>query len=84
VAGKLNLIERETALSAPKAKVASTSKSAAVVLGVVRGVEGSARVLLKTLEAVPLRGVSLYIYLYWGDFLNLRSRSAEQGEYRWC
>lgn len=68
MAGKLNLVERETALSAPEAKVASTSKSAAVVLGVVGGVEGSARVGLETLEAVPLRSVSLCDYLYSGDF----------------
>lgn len=68
VAGKLNLVECETTLSTPKAKVAGTSESAAVVFGVVGGVEGSAGILLETLEAVPLRSVSLCDCLYPGDF----------------
>jgi len=84
MAGKLDLVEGKTTLGTPKTKVASASESAAVVLRVVGGVEGSAGVLLETLEAVPLGGVSLCDYLYRGDFLYLRSRSAEQGEYRWC
>ena len=67
MAGKLNLVECETTLSTPKAKVSSASESAAVVLRVVGGVERSAGVLLETLEAVPLRSVSLCDYLYWGD-----------------
>ena len=59
MAGKLDLVECETTLASPKAKIAGASESAAVVLGVVRGVEGSARVGLETLEAVPLGNVSL-------------------------
>jgi hypothetical protein len=54
VASKLNLVEGQAALGAPKTKVTSASESAAVVLGVVGSVEGSAGVLLKTLKAVPL------------------------------
>ena len=59
MAGKLDLVEGQAALRTPKTKVASASEGAAVVLGVVGGVEGSAGVLLKTLETVPLGGVSL-------------------------
>jgi len=59
MAGKLDLVEGQAALGTPEAKVASAGESAAVVLGVVGGVEGSAGVLLKTLETVPLGGVSL-------------------------
>jgi hypothetical protein len=54
VAGKLDLVEGQAALAAPGAKVAGAGESAAVVLGVVGGVEGSAGVGLETLEAVPL------------------------------
>lgn len=60
VAGKLDLVEGQAALGTPETKVARASKSAAVVLGVVGGVEGSAGVLLETLKAVPLRDVSLF------------------------
>lgn len=54
MAGKLDLVESQAALAAPGAKVSSASESAAVVLRVVGGVEGSAGVGLETLEAVPL------------------------------
>jgi hypothetical protein len=84
VAGKLDLVEGKTTLSPPEAKVASASESAAVVLGVVGGVEGSAGVLLETLEAVPLKIVSLCELVYRGGFLNLRSRSGGRGGCRWC
>ena len=59
VAGKLDLVKCETTLTSPKTKVSSACESSTVVLGVVRGVEGSARVGLETLEAVPLGNVSL-------------------------
>lgn len=82
VAGKLDLVEGKTTLSPPKTKVASASESAAVVLGVVGSVEGSAGVLLETLETVPLRNVSLYDVCQ--EKFDLRSRSGERGGCRWC
>lgn len=59
VASKLNLVECQAALGAPKTKVSSACESASIILWVVGSVEGSAGVFLQTLEAVPLGGVSL-------------------------
>lgn len=58
VAGKLDLVESQTALGAPESQVSGAGERAAVVLGVVGGVEGDAGVGLETLEAVPLKFVS--------------------------
>jgi len=67
VASKLNLVEGQAALAAPKAQVASASESAAVELGVVGSVERSAGVGLETLETVPLGGVSMCDDKCWGN-----------------
>lgn len=58
MASKLNLVEGQAALMAPRTEIAGTSESTTVVLRVVWGVEGSAGVCLETLEAVPLHAVS--------------------------
>jgi len=54
MAGELDLVESQAALGAPESQVSGAGEGAAVVLGVVGGVEGDAGVGLETLEAVPL------------------------------
>jgi hypothetical protein len=86
VAGELDLVERQAALGAPESQVAGAGEGAAVVLGMVGGVEGGAGVGLETLEAVPLGGLLVAWSLegWKGEGGDLRSRSGGRGGCRWC
>lgn len=53
VTSQLNSVESQATLDTVATEVAGASERAAVVLRVVRSVEGRARVLLETLQAVP-------------------------------
>lgn len=53
MASETSSVEGQTALRGPDTLVTSASKSTAVVLGVVRGVQVSAGVLRETLDSVP-------------------------------
>lgn len=44
MAGELDLVEGQATLVTPGAEISSTGKSAAIVFGVVGGVEGGVRV----------------------------------------
>jgi hypothetical protein len=63
VAGKLDLVERQTALATPGSQVSGAGEGAAVVFGVVRGVEGDVGVGLETLEAVPLGELLVVVHV---------------------
>jgi hypothetical protein len=55
VASELDLVESQAALATPGSQVSGAGEGAAVVFGVVGGVEGDVGVGLETLEAVPLK-----------------------------
>jgi hypothetical protein len=63
VAGELDLVERQTALATPGSQVSGAGEGAAVVFGVVRGVEGDVGVGLETLEAVPLGELLVVVHV---------------------
>ena len=83
MAGELDLVESHAALGTPGSQVAGAGEGAAVVFGVVGGVEGGAGVGLETLEAVPLEIVSDW---FWSEGKRkcLRSRSGWREGCRWC
>ncbi len=81
VAGQVGRVEGQTALRGPDTLEAGAGQGTAVVLGVVRGVEVGAWVLLETLDAVPghvLDGeessvgldrlISIEIFEQWNEF----------------
>ena len=84
MAGELDLVESHAALGAPGSQVAGAGEGAAVVFGVVGGVEGGAGVGLETLEAVPLGEIVSDWVWREGRRECLQSRSGWREGCRWC
>jgi len=61
VTGELDLVESQTALATPGSQVSGAGEGAAVVFGVIGGVERDVGVGLETLEAVPLESMLVFV-----------------------